>query len=417
MGLPIRFSGARTPSFAALGSLVAACSLAVAGCRSTSVATQNLDAVLSSEDTFRYQGDTTTFWEEFIGESVRQFTGGLLGRSSREESLDAIPDPTGFALDNLLDLRRSGQGRSSWRNGEHVRTFARYALFAPSKLARERALLELVPHAERLGIDTPYVPQGPTANAPELSEELSGLVDAARRILAERPEPTATAVLDFDAAVDVIERSEFDVQVGSRLLRAIGPFLRTNALPGAQRERLAALGLDVQKELVVEALARGLGDPTDLARSAAFRANLEVFGEEFAIAALFSFLPPQFLREEVVRRFDRFVVPTVPPTFEEVHFAVFEYLESHGLPAEAIGETVPALQLRGVMFAALWRIAINTIVFSDRSRHAAMRALGTVSGGELETLRWEEWDTWQREKSDEMRRKIDALRGVGPPSS
>ena len=417
MGGPQRLTRARFSHALALSFGLWACVLALVGCRSTSVATQNLDAVLSSEDTFRYQGDTTTFWEEFIGGTVGQFTGGLLGQRAREESLKTIPDPTGFALDNLLDLRRSGEGRSAWRDGEHVRIFARYALYAPSKLARERALLELEAHAERLGIETPYKPTGPTANAPELIEELAGLVDASRRLIAERAAPTETAVLDFNAAVEVIERSEFDVQVGSRLLRAIGPFLRTNALPEAQREKLSELGLDVQKAMVAEALARGLGDRSDLARSAAFRANLAVFGEDFAVAALFSLLPPRFLREEVVRRFDQFVIPTVPATFQEVHFAVFEYLEEHGLPASAVGETIPALELRGVIIVALWQIAVNTIVFSDRSRHAAMRALGTVSGGELETLRWEEWDTWRREKSEEMTRKINALKGVAPTSS
>ncbi|MEL6904955.1 MAG: hypothetical protein AAFP22_06090, partial [Planctomycetota bacterium] len=261
----------------------------LAGCRTTRVAVQNLDAVLSSTDGFRYQGRTTTPLRDLVESGLGVIALPFGGRED-DDGLQPIPNPTKLSVDELIRLADSTQGGRAWRENESVRVFARFAVGAPAQLARERALLELVPHARRLGIDAlpPLDEDAVSANAPELLEALDGLVDAARARLSESGAATGTQKADFDAAVGVLERAELDVAGGTRLLRALGPFLRASRLPADARERLEELSTAVQQRLVARALRRGLSDRSALARAAAYRASIELFGDAFAVEAVFA---------------------------------------------------------------------------------------------------------------------------------
>ncbi|WP_145198233.1 hypothetical protein [Planctomycetes bacterium Poly30] len=319
-----------------------------------------------------------------------------------------------MALQNLLDLATSKEGNEAWRDNEKVRTFARYATSAPSQLCRERAVLELVPHALRLKITEPYKEPPAAANQEELRQALEGLVDATRRIVAERNGVSATASADFEAAIEVLEATRVNVAGGSRLLRAIAPFLKGSALraglPDAQRQRLEELSLKVQREIVTEALYAGLVDRTDVVRAAAMRANVAVYGEDFAIEALLSLVPRRNTADPVAEAYSRFGAPPVPVQFDMTYIAVCEAFERSGLPFAAKKPTSLGVETRGTIFATLWQIAINDLNFGDRSRIAAMKALDAVSGAQLDTLRSEEWDTWFRGVAPALEEELRALK-------
>ena len=55
---------------------------------------------------------------------------------------------------------------------------------------------------------------------------------------------------------------------------------------------------------------------------------------------------------------------------------------------------------------ALGEVRMGVVV---HTRFAAMDALATVSGGELSTLREEEWATWFNQTADELEQRIRAL--------
>lgn len=388
--------------------------LALGGCRTASVATQNLDAVLSSTDSFRYRAATTGVWADFYRSSFGALRSlGINAGPEAEAEVKDVRNPSKVALSNLIELAESTEGNEAWRHNEQVRTFARYATSAPSQLCRERAQLELVPHALRLGVDQPYAAPEAAANQAELRQALEGLVDATRRIVAEGGELSATARADFDAAIVVLEETQIDVAGGSRLLRAIGPFFKGRAgtgLPGEQRERLQALSLKVQAEMIREALYAGVLDRSDTVRAAGMRANIAVHGEDFALEALFALVPQRMIPDPVQQAYGRFGVPQVPVEFTETFLAVFEAFERFGMPFAAKKPSALGIETRGSLFATCWQISINDLMFSDRARHGAMRALEATSQAGLDTYRSEEWDAWFRTVGPALERELRGLR-------
>jgi hypothetical protein len=314
------------------------------------------------------------------------------------------------ALKNLIELATSDEGPEAWLHNEQVRLFARYATTAPSQLCRERAVLELVPHAKRLGVTEPYEPLEEAANQTELRQVLEGLVDATRRIVAERGQVSETARADFDAAVDVLAETRMNVAGGSRLLRAIGPFFKGGGLPSDQRERLTELSLKVQKDLAREALFAGTVDRSDVVRSAGMKANIAVYGEDFAIEALLALVPRKSVADPVAEAFGRFGVTPVPIDFNMTLVAVCNAFARGGLPFAAKKPTALGVETRGTLFATMWQIAINDLAFDDRARIAAMRALNEMSGAQLDTVRSEEWDTWFRGVAPALEKELQELR-------
>lgn len=389
------------------GACVLSIALAMSGCRTTSVATQNLDAVLGSNDQLRYRGDTTTVFKDLLSSVLEQATLGA-GQTSESAALDPIRNPTELGLENLILLARSRQGPELWRHNEQVRVLTRYARYAPSQLLRERALLELGVHGQRLELPPGFVASESPATAADLAGVLNVLVDATRVLLEDRSSSAARE--GFDEAIARIAELEYDVQAGARILRAVGPFLRGTGLPGDQQVRLAELSIYVQRHCVREAIQAGLFDPSPVTRAAAVRAGIEALGEPFLIESALALVPAAFTSKVVRERFDVFGVPTVPPDFVEVHLAVGEALMSNGLPAAAVSPTADGLELRAVLFSALHFVAVNDRLYPDRSRHAAMRALGALSGGELATFREEEWDAWFKTRADQLGTEIRRLR-------
>lgn len=389
------------------GACLLTCFLAITGCRSTSVATQNLDAVLGSNDQLRYRGDTTTVFRDVFASLVEEVTFGA-GSTSEEATLDPIPNPTELGLENLILLARSRQGPDGWLHNEQVRVLTRYARFAPSQLLRERAFLELGAHAVRLDVPAKFVAPEEVATASELAGVLNVLVDATRSLLEDRSSDAAQA--EFGGALARMAGTGHDIQGGTRILGAISPFLRGSGIGGAQKGAMEELAVTVQRRCVREALQAGLYDPSPVVRAAAMRAGIEAFGEPFLVECALALVPPAFTSDEVRARFGAFGVPSVPSDFVEVHIAVGEALARNGLPAEARGSAIDALELKLVLFSSLHFVAINDLLFPSRSRHAIMRSLGVLSGGELVTYREEEWDTWFQDRADQLGTELRRMR-------
>jgi hypothetical protein len=151
-------------------------------------------------------------------------------------------------------------------------------------------------------------------------------------------------------------------------------------------------------------------DQTDVVRSAGMRSNIAVYGDDFAIEALLKLVPPRNVATPVAKAFARFNVPPVPVEFDMTFISICEAFELRGLPLAAKTPDSIGVETRGTIFATFWQIAINDLMFSDQSRNAAMRALGSLSGAQLETLRSEEWDTWFRGVAPALEEELKALR-------
>ena len=186
-------------------------------------------------------------------------------------------------------------------------------------------------------------------------------------------------------------------------------FLRGARIGVEQKAAMEELAITVQRRCVREALQAGLYDPSPVARAAAVRAGIEAFGRITGSARWRSFLrrsPPT----RCVLASKASESPACRRTSWRRHVAVGEALARNGLPAEARGNAIDDLELKLVLFSSLHFVAINDLLFPSRSRHAMMRSLGVLSGGELVTYREEEWDTWFQERADQLGTELRRMR-------
>lgn len=390
------------------------------GCRHGEVATHNLDVVMSSEDRLRYVGD--------LQGPIEYFLRGFVDPSALEEGSwlagdddEPIKDPTDVAVENLLDLADTTDGPRRWREAEEVRHFARYAAECPAGLGRERALLELGAHGRRLGLSEPHRAPASPANAAELRVRLEGLVDGARSLLAQGRKAPQTAVADFVAACEVLGAAEVDLAGGRRVLRAVSPFFRQASLSGEAEAALVSLSERVQRQVVGEALARGLRDELPYVRAAALRANTAVFGDSFLVEAalVLAVRPTQpLLPHGHGAAFTRFGLVPEPADVAEARVAVCQMLAERGLPAPVAGTDAAALTVRYGLFATLVQLASRYELFPSRARVHAMLALEEVTGARVASLREEDWDRWWKVVGPELEaacRTAEAERGTATP--
>jgi len=371
------------------------------GCRGTTVASQNLDAVLSSSDNFRYRGATTNRWKDLMEAGLNSLR-SVVSASNRPKEVSSIPNPT----ENLVELASSTQGSPAWRHNEQVRTLTRYAAFAPSQLCREYALDQLSSHALRLGVSGPFTPTAAPASPAELIETVDSLTDALRG--AARRSVDATARADFAAALALAEDLEVDIQGGARLLRALGPFLGGRLLPSDLRERLGALSLGVQGRMVAEALWRGARDPSTWVRAAAMRVGLEVHGESYRVEALLAFAPTEAVPKWVAEEYRAFDLPRESYDGVPVFKVVAAAYTLEGFPFAARRETRRGLELRRTLVVGLLQIAVSDTLYPRKTCQFAMGALSALSDGEVNSLRREAWQAWWQQVDPVLLDQIEA---------
>ncbi len=384
---------------------VIAIAVGLTGCRGTSVATQNLDVVLSSSDNFRYRGATTNHWKDLMDLGLNSLR-SVVSAEERPKTEQNIADPTEFAFENLVELASSSQGPTLWRHNEQVRVLARFAVYAPSQLCRELAIRQLASHAERLELDGTFkVPEEP-ASAAELIEAVDGLTDALR--LASRRRMDDTARADFAAAITLVEELEVDVQGGARLLRALGPFLRGRLLPTSLRQRVAALSLKVQRDLVAEAYYRGVRDRSAFVRASALSTSMALHGDDYRVEALLSVIPAEAVEPWILEEYGAYGLPAQPIEDDMVLIAVAEAFEAEGLPLAARRDSVKGLQLRSAIVVGFLQIAATDLLYPRRARHAAMDALASLTSGEVVSLRPEVWEEWWPEVRADLEDQLRA---------
>lgn len=375
---------------------IVALGLLLAGsCRTADVASANLDQLMGEDNSFRYSGNMQSGVDYLLRSVIDP---SWFGEDSilNSDSVVAIENPTRLALDNLLALRKGSLALSGpFLEAERVRQFTRYAAFCPSALCRERAFLELAPHAARLQVPAlASLDRGRAANAPELAEGLRGLRSVLVQLALARDEVDYTTRRDFEAACALLGRFEYDIEGGRRLLRVIAAFGELPSLRKRDLEPLLALSLDVQRRVVALALVRGRYDPSGAVRAAAFRANYAAHGDAFLQEALLALVNPRRVDADgVLIVSERFhLVPEIgnePEPYE----AVFELMREHGLPGVS-GTPADAIAARLAQLHTLMQVTHDFSTYPDRIRALAMSTLGEVSGADLHSLREEEWGAW-----------------------
>ena len=69
-------------------------------------------------------------------------------------------------------------------------------------------------------------------------------------------------------------------------------------------------------------------------------------------------------------------------------------------------------RLRLELLFSLVQVAFDYTTYAERTRTAAMLALGEVSGSGIQSLREQDWTRWWRRHEAEERGRIDAASGV-----
>jgi hypothetical protein len=388
------------------------------GCRSAEIASVNLDELMTDEHRFRYSAQIRTGFSSYLEAIIDPswFEDDSLLAGGKEKP---IPNPTQVCLANLLDLRKEGVGLSGpFLEAEQVRQFARYAVFCPSNLGRERAFLELAAHAQRLEIEEVELAPGQAANAPELTEGLRGLREVLVRLAGAHGQEDETTRRDFAAACELLGKLELDVEGGRRLLHLIAAFGQLPSLEDEQLGPLLELSTGVQRRVTALALARGRYDPDGRVRAAAYRANYAAYGPAFLEEALRALLPPTFTEQGRVKVTEGFRLLPERGEQEDVFLTVFELLRANGLPS--IPGSLPSVAIgrRLLQLHVLMQVAHDFSAYPDRVRAEAMATLNDVSGADITSLREEDWGRWWKQYSvleGERRKRAEAAEAQDDP--
>ena len=334
---------------------------------------------------------------------IRNGTTRIFGdRTSEEEKGRGgkVSDPLAACLRNVNALARA-DSQSERVAAAQVSMLAWLAVDDPWKLSREACVRALGAHGARLGAAVPGSRAGPVAGPEEVRSALAALVAALRGsgpLLAPEPvggeEPAGAPEVaaapdlpgDLDGACARIESLELDRAGALRVLRAVGTLESGLRLRDPRAVRLRATLRRVESACVAETLLLALKDeppPTVVSgpgwispdvRAAAVTACVEAFGD----AAL----------GDLLLQLDR-------ERSDPVVIAVLSAVAERGLPEP--DEQVPE-QARPRLVQR-WIDTLLVHAFDNPSgtvRVAAMRALATVSGGELASLREEDWLAWDQ---------------------
>lgn len=377
-------------------------STSLPACRVAGAATGNLDELLAEDHSFRYVARVQTGTRYLVSQLIdpEWLSPDSPLRSDRERP---VPNPSRLALQSLLDLGDGGLAPDEhWLHAEQVRQFVRYAVYCPSALARERCQLELAEHAQRLELREPPTPgERAPANAPEISEALAGLVQALDAMVQSRGVVDATTRTDFVAACRLLEGLELDVDGGWRLLKVVSRFGLVSRVSDEELEPLFRLSGKVQRDLVGLALAHGRSDPSARVRAAAWRANYAAYGPDFLLEALAALTLAERGEDGAPLRTPRFgLAPEWRSGEDDVFLAVLGLVGDDGLPAPRGATAAERRSLRFRQLFALVQIAHDFSAYGERSRAAAMLALGNVSGAGVRSLRKEDWERWWDEHRD-----------------
>ena len=341
----------------------------------------NLHEVHSPSGLVSYRGHVKNDLEYAL---TRAFQGGPLrieGLADFGTTEVTIEDPLGVCLENQLALAEMD---SSDRliAGLQVEAFGWLAVDDQYVLGRERAMLELGKHAERLGVEGPAAAPKGAATAEQLSPLLAALAKAGLGALPATLTDLGTDLLemtesgDLATAMAAVRALPIDRNGALRVLAVCDVLIeRSSELEVANANTLDELGLlqeNMQRIVISEALASGIGDPAAQVRLATLQVCLNLpNGIPLGLMNIFATDPDK-----------------------QVVALALDWVRDHGIPQPIAGtseEDAEALRLGWIDFLVGQTQSAQGIVSTK-----ACGALGAVSEANFVSVRAEDWTAWWR---------------------
>ncbi len=357
---------------------------ALAGaCSSVGARVHNLDELHTDDGYHRREVVLMDAFEWNLREGLGGlFQGGALSLESKDPSV--IDDPLEECLANLCELDDThDDGR--YELALKVEEFARLAVECPWLLSRERCALALGGLGLRLdlGRDPPPPLTGEPVGAEELGAALTVLLTAARPALENQRAGFDEGALT--AACTRLDALAYDLGGARRALSFVALIARRLPKDDARFAKLRELERDLARVTVQRALVAALSDHSPFDRSGTDPGWDKARVRAAALSSLLRIHAPVALAE--------FLAKLGPRTEPELLLAILRAVAARGLPTEVPG-IAPDEYAR---WRELWIEGLLGLAggYPDgRVRVAAMRALSVVSGGELASLREEDWLSW-----------------------
>ena len=381
-------------------------------CKNTAVASANLDALLDADDHLRHVAPVRSGFRFYMESLLDPRWFGAESLSWQGKPV-AVPDPATTALENLLVLAKGRGSNELHRHMIQVRQFSRYALRSSGVLVRERAVLELAPHAQRLGLEdlSGAFPDDPNqalhANAAELSALLAGLIETIEPVVKNGRAATETQKDDFRLACEQVDAERMELDGLWRMLKALETFAGRVDLDRELYEPLVDLSERLQRQSVQLALAGSTIDPAPRVRRAGFVAAKVTFGDEVLAEALLRLRQPG--PQEPDRRFG---LQAGALTEDFMLRTFMGFLAEAGLPERQTLTEFERTRERIQDLRSLLLIVNEGSHFEAQTRVATMAALKRIVPQGPRSLRAEDWVAWW---SDWSKGAIQRLQDMRPP--
>lgn len=366
----------------ALAALAVAASSAA--CTSIGAQAHNLEALHTPDGLHHFEAVLYSGFEYEFRQGVKQ----LMPTSQlalQEKPTKVIDDPCEVCLEQLVALQRadtSNVHEASLR----LQQLVRWSAECPWVLSRERCLKGLMVEAERLDLRAHPVPppKGEPVGPDQLGDALAQLVAALRPALTEDLSLDLGAV---DAACQRMRELTYDLAGARRALTMVALLDQRAPAKQARFEPVRELHRELQRIAAQRALSSALADRAPFERSGSHSGWESPRVRAMAITACARGLGPSALAELLATRMG-------PREDSEILRALAGEVEHLGrLPIEESG----LAEADREPWRERWTdafVGLATTHPDGSLRIAAMRALGAISGGELSSLREEDWLEW-----------------------
>lgn len=358
--------------------------LGAGACTSVGAKLHNLDALHSSDG---FHNRSAVLVGDFEWNLRSGIEGLVSGSRMRIDAKDPrkIKRPIQRCLANLRELE-GAPVRSPYQRAKVVECFARWAVECPWKLSRERSVLALTRLGRGLDLagHPPPLLAGEPVQAVELGEALGALLGAVNEENARESsaDPAGPAI---EAECERVRSLPYDLSGVRRALEFVAVLAAQPARRAGVREPLLALQVDLERLCVHRALTRALLDESPFERSGSDSGWPSSRVQAAALGGLVEVFGPPALAEFLVK-----VDPRMDP---ELLRAILVAVRRDGLPRGVPGVS-PQDERAWIERWTSTLVAVATEHPEGEVRVAAMRALETASGGELDSLREEDWLAW-----------------------
>ena len=331
---------------------------------------------------------------------------GLVGTPLSVGGTGATSNEIENPLEECVDLLNALVGMSSDDAriaALQVHTFAWLAVEDPWQISRTISVRELGHLGQRLGVEARR-PDAPTAGVEDVRSALARLLRAVRIELGQEQ---GTSESDLAEACAHIQSLQLDRQGALRLLRAAAVIEKRTGRRDARWEPLRATITELERVCVREALLLALRDAPPREAGGSHPGWNHPGVRAAAVTACVRTFGPGALGEMLLQLHQE--------ADPQVLAAVLHEVQAYGLPEDLPGMDEPTLEgLRGRWTALIVQQATQNP--DGTVRVAAMRALETISGGEVQSLREEDWLVWIRDRTAGPDRPGDEADEPAPPA-